>query len=318
MSSTIATWLGRRVLGALVTVVIASVVVFGALRLMPDTDGALAGGRRLTPEQMAALRERYGLDDPFLMAYADWAGNVLSFDFGISTVYQDSVNTLLASRLPVSAFLIGYSVVLTVLLGLTVAVIGAVKGGVVARLTTVLTSGAAATPPFVATVVLLSVFAVQLGWFPTTGAGEGFLDRLWHLTLPALAMALVAFGVLARVAQATFVEELRREHVEVARSRGVRTGAIVRRHVIRNALGPIMTLGGVLVAGLFVGTAVVETAFGVNGIGSFLVSSVARQDFPVVQALALIGVTLFVVVSTIVEVLLPVVDPRVRKELVSR
>ena len=194
------------------------------------------------------------------------------------------------------------------------AVVGAVRGGGVARLATAVTSGAVATPPFVAAVVLLSVFAVGLGWFPVTGAGDWFLDRLWHMTLPALAMALVAFGVLARVAQATFVEQLRREHVEVARSRGVRTAAIFRRHVFRNSLGPVLTLVGLLVASLFVGTAVVETAFGINGIGSFLVTSVNAQDFPVVQAISLIGVTLFVVASTVVDLLLPVVEPGMRKE----
>ncbi|WP_219417336.1 ABC transporter permease [Pseudonocardia nigra] len=316
MSHSIVSWLARRLLGALLTLVIASVVVYAALRLVPgDPAATLAAGRRLTPEQLAALRETHGLDESFVAGYLGWVADVLRLDLGTSSVYQDAVTALLASRLPVSAFLIGYSAVLTVVLGLSVAVVGAVRGGVVARMATVLTSGAAATPPFVAVVVLLTVFAVQLGWFPVAGAGEGFLDRLWHLTLPALAMALAAFGVLARVAQATFMEQLRREHVEVARSRGVGQGTIVRRHVVRNSLGPILTLVGLLIAGLFVGTAVVETAFGLNGIGSFLVASVARQDFPVVQAISLIAVALFVVVSTVVDLLLPVVDPRVRKEL---
>ena len=315
MSRSIGPWLARRLFGGVLTIGVASLVIYGSLRLVPgDPAAVLAAGRRLSPEQLDALRERYNLDEPFLSGYADWITGVLHGDLGTSSVYQDSVNTLIASRLPVSAFLIVYSAVLTVLLGLAVAIVGAVRGGGVARLTTALTSGAVATPPFVAAVVLLSVFAVQLGWFPVTGAGEGFLDRLWHLTLPALAMALVAFGVLARVAQATFVEQLRREHVEVARSRGVRTAAIFRRHVFRNSLGPVMTLVGLLIASLFVGTAVVETAFGINGIGSFLVSSVNAQDFPVVQAISLIGVTLFVVASTVVDLLLPVVEPGMRKE----
>ena len=318
MSRSIGPWLARRVLGGVLTIGVASVVIYGSLRLVPgDPAAALAAGRRLSPEQLDALREKYRLDEPFLTGFADWITDVLRGDLGTSAVYQDSVNTLLAGRLPVSVFLILYSAVLTVLLGLTVALVGAVRGGGTARLTTGLTSGAVATPPFVAAVVLLSVFAVELGWFPVTGAGTGFVDRLWHLTLPALAMALVAFGVLARVAQATFVEQLRREHVEVARSRGVRSADIVRRHVVRNSLGPVLTLVGLLVASLFVGTVVVETAFGINGIGSFLVSSVNRQDFPVVQAIALIGVTLFVVLSTLVDVLLPVVDPGMRKERVS-
>jgi peptide/nickel transport system permease protein len=315
MSRSTGPWLARRLLGGLLTIGVASVVIYGSLRAVPgDPAAVLAAGRRLSPEQLDALREQYHLDDPFLTGFWNWITDVLHGDLGTSSVYRDSVNTLLAARLPVSAFLIVYSAALTILLGLAVAIVGATRGGGVARLTTGLTSGAVATPPFVASVVLLSVFAVELGWFPVTGAGDGFLDRLWHLTLPSLAMALVAFGVLARVAQATFVEQMRREHVEVARSRGVRSAAIFRRHVFRNSLGPVMTLVGLLIASLFVGTAVVETAFGINGIGSFLVSSVSQQDFPVVQAISLIGVTLFVVASTVVDLLLPVVEPGMRKE----
>jgi peptide/nickel transport system permease protein len=315
MSRSTGPWLARRLLGGLLTIGVASVVIFGSLRAVPgDPAAVLAAGRRLSPVQLDALREQYHLDDPFLTGFWNWITDVLHGDLGTSSVYRDSVNTLLGARAPVSVFLIVYSAALTILLGLAVAVVGATRGGGVARLTTALTSGAVATPPFVAAVVLLSVFAVELGWFPETGAGDGFLDRLWHLTLPSLAMALVAFGVLARVAQATFVEQMRREHVEVARSRGVRSAAIFRRHVFRNSLGPVMTLVGLLIASLFVGTAVVETAFGINGIGSFLVSSVSQQDFPVVQAISLIGVTLFVVASTVVDLLLPVVEPGMRKE----
>ncbi|MGY1813579.1 ABC transporter permease [Blastococcus sp. SYSU D00820] len=308
-------WLARRLAGGLLTIAVASVVIYGSLRLVPgDPADALAAGRRLSPEQLDALRERYRLDDPFLTGYWHWITDVLRGDLGISAVYQDSVNTLLGARLGISAALIAYAAGMTVALGLAVALVGAVRGGGVARLTTVLTSGAVATPPFVAAVVLLSVFAVQLGWFPVTGAGDGLVDRIWHLTLPALSMALVAFGVLARVAQASFTEQLRREHVEVARSRGVGTAAIIRRHVVRNSLGPVLTLVGLLVASLFVGTAVVETAYGINGIGSFLVSSVGRQDFPVVQAISLLAVTLFVVMSLLVDLVMPVVDPGVQKE----
>ncbi|QNG38744.1 ABC transporter permease [Geodermatophilaceae bacterium NBWT11] len=307
-------WVLGRLAGAAVTVVVASVVVYGALQLVPgDPLATLTGGKRLTESQLDVLRETYGLDRGFVPGYLEWVGHVVRFDLGTSSVYQDSVNTLLASRLPVSLALIGYAAVVTVVLGLGVALVSAVAGRRTATLATVLTSGAAATPPFVAVIVLLAVFSVGLGWFPVTGAGSGFLDRLWHLTLPAVAMAVAAFGVLARVGQAAFADQLRREHVEVARSRGVGEGAVLRRHVVRNSLGPVLTVVGLLLASLFVGTAVVETAFGINGIGAFLVSSVSRQDFPVVQAVSLIAVVVFVVISTAVDLLLPVLDPQLRR-----
>lgn len=179
------------------------------------------------------------------------------------------------------------------------------------RLAGVAAAVATATPTFVAAIGLLAFFSVGLGWFPATGAGTGLADRLWHLTLPATAMAIAAFGVLARVGNAAFTEELGREHVEVARSRGVSGAAVVGRHVVRNALAPMLTVVGLLFASLFVGTAVVETAFGLDGIGSLLVSSVSRRDFPVVQGIALIAVVLFVVVNTLVDMALPFIDPRV-------
>ena len=137
----------------------------------------------------------------------------------------------------------------------------------------------AAIPSFVAAIVLISVFAVRLGWFPSFGAGEGLADRIYHLVLPAIALSLTFIALVSRVTRSSMVDELGREHVEVAMSRGVTSGSVVRRHVLRNALGPILTISGLLVAGLLVASAIVETAFGLNGIGSLLVQSVDKQDF---------------------------------------
>lgn len=312
MARTFATRLGLRALGAAVTILLASLLVYGSLFLMPgDPVLALTGGRRLTPEQIEALRHAYGFDRSFAQGYLDWADGVLHLDFGTSLAYQSDVGGLITSRLDVSALLIAYAASLALLFGLGLALLSAVKGGRVDRVMAVVASAATATPPFVSAIVLLAVFAVGLGWFPSTGAGDGGLaDRLWHLTLPAVAMALVSFGVLSRVGHAAFAAELRREHVEVARSRGVGGAALITRHVVRNALAPLVTVVGVLLVSLFAGTAIVETAFGLDGIGSLLISSVSRRDFPVVQGVALIAVVLFVVVNTLVDLVLPLVDPR--------
>ncbi|MGP4027442.1 ABC transporter permease [Actinomadura sp. 3N407] len=312
MTRTLAIWIGKRAAGALLTVLLASIVIYGALRLVPgDPVLAVTAGRRLTPEQIEALRHSYGLDRSFVKGYLAWIGDALRLDLGTSLNYQTGVTSLITSRLGVSGLLILYSAVLTIVVGTAVALVSAIKGGLVNRVATVSAALTTATPPFVAAIVLLSVFSVGLGWFPATGAGSGFADRLYHLTLPAIAMATAAYGILARVGNAAFVEELRREHVEVARSRGVSGAAVIRRHVVRNAAGPILTLIGLLCASLFVGTAIVETAFGLDGVGSLLVSSVSRRDFPVVQGIALIAVVLFVVVNTLVDLAMPFIDPRV-------
>ena len=149
-------------------------------------------------------------------------------------------------------------------------------------------------------------------WFPVFGAGRGILGRLHHLTLPAIALALSSCAYVARVSRAAIKDELRREHVETAESRGLSSRVVIRRHVFRNALIPITTVAGLTIASLVGGTVVVETAFALNGLGSYLVLAVQQKDFAVVQAIVLILVFVFVVVNTIVDLLYAAIDPRVR------
>ncbi|MFG2943414.1 ABC transporter permease [Streptomyces sp. NPDC048282] len=305
----------RKLGAALITMMISSFVIFGAIRLVPgDPVLALTSGRRLTPDQIEALRRQYGFDRPFLSSYFDWLGGILHGDFSISLAYQSDIGHLILDRLPVTITLMLYSAVLAIVFGFGLGLLAAARGGVADHLSVYVSSAATATPPFLSAVVLLSVLSVRLGWFPALGAGDGFWDRLYHLTLPALALAFAAFGVLARLSRTTFLEQLRREHVEVARSRGVSSMAVLLRHVVRPSLSPVLTATTMLLASLYVGTTVVERAFGINGVGSLLVQSVGSRDMPVVQAIALLGVALFVVTSTAVELVLPLLDPRLRVE----
>jgi peptide/nickel transport system permease protein len=151
---------------------------------------------------------------------------------------------------------------------------------------------------------------VQLGWFPSFGSGDGFWDTVYHLVLPSIALAVVFVVLVGKVTRSSMIDQLDREHVEVAISRGIRRGTVVRRHVFRNAVGPILTVSGMLVAGLLVSSSIVEAAFGLAGIGSLLVQSVDRLDFPVVQAIVLLVVTAFVLVNAVIDVLEPWIDPR--------
>lgn len=303
----------RKILAALLTLLVSSFLIFAALRLVPgDPVLALTAGRRLTPEQIEAVRGEYGLDQPFLSSYLSWLSGSLRLDFGDSLAFRVPVWDVIESRLGVSAMLIAYSATLAIGFGFSLSLLGAARGGAADQAVVYSSSVASATPAFVSAIVLVSVFAVRLGWFPALGAGEGFADRLHHLTLPAIALAFSSYGILARLSRSNFLEQLNLEHVEVARSRGVSSRAVLRRHVVRNSLGPLLTLVALLLSTLFVGTAVVETAFGIDGVGSLLVESVGRRDLPVVQAIALCSVTLFVVSSTLVDLILPKIDPRLR------
>jgi peptide/nickel transport system permease protein len=175
-----------------------------------------------------------------------------------------------------------------------------------------ITGLAIAVPTFVAAQLLVSWFALGLGWFPATGEGSGLFDQLRHLTLPAVALALSWSAYVAQITRTAVREENEREHVDTARGRGVPAGAVFRRHVLRNAAIPIVTISGLTVAGLVASAVVVESAFGLNGIGSLLVQSVSAKDYNVVQAISMLLVVLFIVVTTAIDVLQTSLDPRLR------
>ncbi|QYH35084.1 ABC transporter permease [Salinibacterium sp. M195] len=300
-------------LGSLVlTLVLASALVFFSRFLVPgDPVNFLLRGRKPSPEAKAAVVEQFGLDLPPWEQYFRWIGGMFHGDFGRSLQFRDAVTTVIGDRLPVTAGLVIMSAIIIVVVGVIAGTVAALYRGRFAdrAILTVLTAFGA-IPPFVGSIVLIAVFAVQLRWFPAFGSGDGFLDTIYHLTLPSIAMAIAFMVLIGKVTRMSMVEQLSREHVQVATSRGLRRLTVIRRHVFRNALGPIFTVGGMLIAGLLVATSIVESAFGIAGVGSLLVQSVNRLDFPVVQAIVLLVVTSFVVINAIVDLLEPIIDPR--------
>lgn len=302
-----------RLVGLVVTLLVTSFLVFSSLYVAPgDPISFLLQGRSPSPAAVAAVKAQYGLDQPFILQYLHWLGGVLHGDFGRSLEFRQDVGSLILARLPTTLALVGMSAVIILVIGLGAGIIGALRAGRFAdKSVLVLVTVLAAVPSFVAAILLISVFAVRLGWFPTYGSGVGLTDKIYHLTLPAIALSLTFVALLGRVTRSSMLDELGREHVEVAVSRGIPYPTVVRRHVLRNALGPISTISGLLVAGLLVSSAVVETAFGLDGIGSLLVQAVDKLDFPVVQALVLVVVAVFVIINTAIDLLYPLIDPRV-------
>jgi peptide/nickel transport system permease protein len=308
--------LARLILGKIavlvLTVLAASVLVFFSMYLVPgDPLTFLMRGRSPSPEAMQAVSEQYGLNKPVVVQYFNWLANMLHGDFGRSFQYRESVGTLLASRAGSTFWLVVLSGVIIGVVGLAAGAVAALTRGKVADKAILIgATGLAAVPSFVGAIVLTAVFSVQLGWFPSFGSGQGVLDTIYHLTLPAIALALTFIALVARVTRSSMVEQLALEHVEVATSRGMKRSRIIMRHVLRNALNPILTISGMLVAGLLVASSIVEAAFGLSGMGSLLVQSVDRMDFPVVQAIVLIIVALFVLSNTVVDIVASLLDPR--------
>ncbi|MCX4665247.1 ABC transporter permease [Streptomyces sp. NBC_01381] len=306
----------RRLAGLVATLFAASFVIFAAVYAAPgDPAVFLAGGRdKLTPERLAQVRSQYHLDEPLVVQYGRWLWDCVHFDLGRSFKYSDQVADLITSRFPTTLQLVVYATVLFVVLGVGAGILAAVKrstwidSAVVGG-----TTLAASVPSFVAAIALVSLFGVQLGWFPVTGSGEGFTGTLHHLTLPALSLALGALAIISRVTRQAMADAAASDHVEAARASGVPERDIIRRHILRNALGPIITMCGLVMAGMLAGTVVVETAFGISGIGSLLVGAINTHDFPVAQAVLLLMVTGYIVVTTLVDVVHPLLDPRVKE-----
>lgn len=295
------------------TLLISSFVIFGALYLAPGTPlAALSGGKNLPPSAVRVLERRFDLNQPFLERYWHWLTGVLHGDFGYSVVHQSNVSTLLGQELPISAELILYAGLLTILFGIGLGMVSALRPGKADDLVLALTAGSAAMPAFVAGIVLLLVFSVDLGWLPALGQGGGFVSRLRHLTLPAVAMALAGFALVARVTRTSMREQLQNEHVQTAVSRGVGYWPIVGRHVMRNASIPIVTSFVVVFATLIALDPVVESVFSISGVGGTLVNDALEKDIPSVQGVCLVLVAAFVVMNTLVDLAYRVLDPRLK------
>jgi peptide/nickel transport system permease protein len=306
-----------RRLGAMVlTLVVSSFVIFAGMYAAPGDPLSflIQNPEDRTPERVAAVRAEYHLDDSFFQQYLSWAKDVLHGNLGTSIVYKQPVADLMGTRMPVTLTLVGMAALLFIVFGIGLGVVSALKrGGVIDSSITGVTTFLTSIPNFVVALVLVAIFAVQLRWFEVSGDGDGFVDRIYHLTLPAIALAIGALAVVSRVTRQTMVEQQSLEHVDVARSFGLSSRKIIWRHVLRNSLGPVVTMCGLIIASMLAGTVVIESVFGLSGVGSMLVDSINAHDFPVVQAILLYMVIAYMTVTIIVDVLYPLIDPRTRE-----
>jgi peptide/nickel transport system permease protein len=304
----------RRLVRTVATLLVSSFVIFAALYLAPGSPLAfLTGGHTLPPAAIHSIEAQYHLNRPFFERYWLWLGELLHGDLGRSTVTREPVSTLLAPRLGVTLTLVAMSALLIVLGGIALGIAAGVRGrrtdGAIVTGTTI----GLAIPSFVSATIFINYFALKLGWFPVFGAGNGFADRIWHLTLPAISLALGLVAYVALITRTAVRVEMGSDHSDTARVRGLREHLVIRRHVVRNALIPVVTVSGITVASLVAGVAVVEKAYELPGIGAYLVEAVNDNDFAVVQAICLLLVVAYVVVNAVVDVTYLLIDPRLRR-----
>ncbi|WP_433519556.1 ABC transporter permease [Nonomuraea sp. CA-143628] len=306
----------RSVAGSLLsraaTLVAASFLVFAAVSASPGDPVSQIVGTRASEVEREAVRQQLGLGRPFLERYWDWITDAISGDFGSSIIYRTDVSSLISARIGTTLMIVAYATVLIIVLGLTLGILG----GAVRRLRApmaAVTGLLLGVPQFVAAQVLVAFLAVQWNVFPVQGRGSGVLDTIHHLTLPALALAISWSAYVAQITMAAVKDEARRDHVDTARGRGIPPAHIFRRHVLRNAAAPVITVSGLTVAALFAGAIVVETAFNLPGLGTLLVKAVSDKDHNIVLAVSVIFVAVFIVVTTAIDFIQAALDPRIRQ-----
>ena len=304
----------RRAAAMAALLVVISFGVYALLALAPGSpERILLGARPATEETLDAIREQYNLDDPFLVQYGKWLAGAVQLDFGDSIRTGEAVLSGIADRVGVTLWVGLYAFVVAMSFGVPLGMLAAVKRrGLLDRGIVGLSVMGVSAPAFATGLLFLYVFAVALGWFPVFGEGRGFADRLYHLTLPALTLALAVMALVVKLTRAGMIGSLEQDYVAFARARGLPSSRVLGAYAFRNALVPVVTAGGLILGGLLAGSVLVEVTFALNGIGSLFVESVTTQDIPMVQGIAVLTAIIVVVVNFLTDLLYLFVDPRIR------
>ncbi len=310
----------KRLLTFVLTLWVASVVVFAVLELLPGNAAMLILGDTATPESIAIVEKKLGLDRPPLQRYADWVGGLLRGQTARSISYDTPTGELIAERLQVTLPLAALSMALTVVVALAAGVYAASRHNRLGDVGVMAASQLGiAIPSFWFAILLILLFAVQLQWFSAGGFpgwseddGGGLWDGLQALLLPAAALAVVQASVLARWTRSAVLEVMREDFVRTARAKGLSRRQALWRHVLRNAMIPVLTIMGLQFAFLISGTVVVEQVFVLPGVGRLVFQAIANRDLVVVRDVVLLLVAMVVIVNFVVDVLYAVVDPRLK------
>lgn len=309
-------FLTKRLGIGLVTLLVASAVVFFVLEILPGDPALLMLGMNATPEALASMREQMGLNDPVLVRYFSWIGGMLVGDFGRSFTYSSPVIDLIAERVVVSLPLAIISLILSTAIAIPVGIFAAARRG---RMGDTLSMGVAqvgvAIPNFWFALLLVYVFAVWLRLLPSGGFpgwGAGVWPGLKALILPAIALALPQAAILARVTRSAMLEVLGEDYIRTARAKGMPRRYVLWRHALRNAMIPVLTIMGLQFAFLLAGTIIIENVFYLPGLGRLVFQAITQRDLIVVEGVIMLLVASVVVVNLVVDILYAVVDPRLR------
>jgi peptide/nickel transport system permease protein len=306
----------RRVLIGVPLLLFVSFSVFVLIDLAPGDPAASLAGENATAEQIAAVRQNLHLDDSIVARYVRWLGGAVHGDLGTSLQSGQSVSSLIADKLSVTASIVGMSLLFVLVLALIGGVVGAVRpGGLADRAVTVVASIATAIPPFWLALVLIVYFAINRSWFPAVGyvgPDESILEWLKHLVLPAVALAAVPAAELALQLRGSLAEVLGRDYIMATRAKGLTRRSIIGKHGLKNAAIPVVTVLGFRIAQMLGGTVTIELVFNINGLGRLAVNSTLSHDIPVLLGLVVVTTLVVLVINVLVDISYGYFNPKVR------
>lgn len=306
----------RQLYAVAVRLLLVSVIAFILLQLIPGDPAITLAGENASATEVARLRSELGLDAPLLQQYLDWVGGLVRGDLGTSLPTSQPVMDLVVARLPVTVSLAVVAIIIAVTVGVAIGIVaGIMRGHLVDRAVTLFASLGVAVPPFWFGLVLIIVFALNIGVLPSIGfvpLQDGPVEWLRHLVLPAVALAAAPMAEIARQMRGAMVDVLDHDYVRTARAKGMSGSTVVLKHALKNAAIPVVTVIGLQVSLLLGGSVIVETIFGLPGLGDLVVQSVLQRDIPVVQGVIMVAALVVLVCNLLVDLSYRYFNPRVR------
>lgn len=311
-----AAYIARRSLQAVGVLLGVSVLVFAIIHLVPGDPVRVALGTRFDQATYDALRERAGLDQPLFVQYFDWIASAVTGDLGVSFRSGRPVTALILERLPATLSLAGGAIVVALVIAVPLGILSAIRqGSALDYAATTFSQVGISVPDFWMGILLILFFALQLDLLPPSGY-VSILENPWqwfvHLLMPAVTVGVVSGSIITRFVRSSMLEALGQDFTRTARSKGLRERLIVRRHVLRNALIPVITVTGLQLAYLLSGLIVVEQVFAWPGLGLLALDAVQARDFPVLQGAVLLFALFFLLVNLLVDLMYAFLDPRIR------
>ncbi|MCZ8511987.1 ABC transporter permease [Paenibacillus filicis] len=310
------TFLVRRLLLAVPVIVLVTIMVFSLLHMLPGDPATVILGQEATPDAVAALRDELGLNKPIVVQYFDWMGGVLQGNLGRSLVDRSPVSELIASRFPATLELTIGTFIVSLLIAIPAGIVSATRQGKwIDYFSTIMALGGMSIPHFWLGMMLIVFFSVQLGWLPASGYvpfSEDPLGNISAMILPIVATGLRESAVLMRMLRSSLLDVMHADYIRTAYSKGLKERAVVLGHALKNALVPVVTTSGLIVAGLLGGLVITESIFSIPGFGRLIVESIFRRDYVTVQGAILVSALMVVVVNLIVDILYAFIDPRIK------